>query len=112
MVKVLTDSNFSEEVLQSKTLSVVSFGAERCDPCKNVDSAFEELSIKYDGQLSFAKIDVDNDWGWAKFFGITAIPCIMLIRDFEVVNSSLAVTTKEGIEELVAAHYSLAEVGV
>ncbi|KAK3944363.1 thioredoxin-like protein [Diplogelasinospora grovesii] len=63
---------------------VVDFWAEWCPPCKAMAPMFANLSKSHgrEGQLAFAKIDVDKTPEVAKKYGITAMPSFLFLHDF------------------------------
>ena len=52
---------FAREVLQSEMPVVVDFYAAWCAPCHQVSPVIEALSLKWEGAVRFAKVDVDRD---------------------------------------------------
>ena len=60
----ITEQSFKEEVLDSDIPVLVDFWAEWCGPCKMIAPVVEELATEFDGKMSFAKVDVDNNPGF------------------------------------------------
>ena len=58
---VLTDKNFEEEVLKSKTPVMVDFWAAWCQPCKVVSPIVDELATEYHGKVKIGKLNVDEN---------------------------------------------------
>ena len=58
---VLTDKNFEEEVLKSKTPVMVDFWAAWCQPCKVVSPIVDELAEEYHGKVKIGKLNVDEN---------------------------------------------------
>ncbi|MDP6349713.1 MAG: thioredoxin [Chloroflexota bacterium] len=72
------DSEFATKVLGSDVPVVVDFWAEWCAPCKMMAPVFEKLADEFEGQLTFAKVDVDTNQGSAGQFEIRGIPTLLV----------------------------------
>ena len=81
------DSNFDEIVLQAKTPVLVDFWAEWCGPCRMVAPVVEELAEEYEGRISFAKMDVDQNPKTASGYGIMSIPTLLIFKDGSPVSN-------------------------
>ena len=57
---VVTDTNFKQEVLESKITVIVDFWAEWCGPCKMMLPIIEELAKELNGKLKVCKLNVDK----------------------------------------------------
>ena len=79
-IKVATDANFEELVLNSERPVVVDFWATWCGPCKMVAPEMEKLAAKYDGTVQVVKVDVDANPGLSQAFNILSIPTIAFFR--------------------------------
>lgn len=63
--------------------TLLDFHASWCGPCHMIAPLYANLSKTHarDGQLAFAKVDVDEQDQIAARFGITAMPTFVLLRD-------------------------------
>jgi thioredoxin 1 len=79
-IKVATDSNFEELVLNNERPVVVDFWAAWCGPCKMVAPEMEKLAEKYAGAVDVVKVDVDANPALSQAFNIMSIPTIAFFR--------------------------------
>ena len=101
-----TDSNFQEEALETDDLIVVDFWAEWCGPCKMIGPIIDELSNEYSGKAKVGKVNVDQNSDISMKYGIRSIPTILFIKEGEVVDKQVGVTTKEKLKSKIDAHLS------
>jgi thioredoxin 1 len=103
MTQPLTDSQFSENVLNSKGLVLVDFWAEWCGPCRQLGPILESI----DGQLSdvtIYKMNVDDSPQVASQFGIRSIPTMFLFKDGKQVDMKVGLNTESSIISWIESH--------
>lgn len=98
-----TDSNFKEAALDNEGVAVIDFWAEWCGPCKIIAPIIEELSSEYDGKATIGKLDVDSNPQVSMKYGIRSIPTILILKNGEVVEKHVGVTTKAKLAEKIDA---------
>lgn len=96
-----TDNNFADTALADDTVSVVDFWAEWCGPCRMIAPIIEELATEYDGRVMVGKLDVDSNPEVSMKFGIRSIPTLLIIKNGEVVEKHVGVTTKTALAEKI-----------
>ena len=99
-----SDSNFQESVLDNEGISVIDFWAEWCGPCKMITPIIEELSKEYEGKATIGKLNVDENPEVSMKYGIRNIPTILILKNGEVVEKQVGVTTKAKLAEKIEAH--------
>ena len=93
----LNDKNFEEAVKSNKTL-IVDFWATWCGPCRALGPIMESVSKDYP-EVSFAKVDVDNNPDLFAKFKISSIPFVVKIKDGNVVDSFLGLHDETFVNE-------------
>lgn len=99
MVKAITDTNFEEETKEGIVL--VDFWATWCGPCRMQSPIIEQLDDEIGDQVTFAKMDVDENPATAQNFGIMSIPTLMIKKDGEIVEKLIGYTPKEKLEQIL-----------
>lgn len=101
-----TDNNFAETALAKGKVSVVDFWAEWCGPCRMIGPIIEDLSTDYGDQVLVGKVDVDTNPQISSEYGVRSIPTILIIKDGEIVDKHVGVTTKEALKKKIDSHLS------
>jgi len=98
---ILTDQNFSEEVLKSQKPILVDFWAEWCMPCQIIDPILQEIAEEFGEKIKIGKLDVDKNPLISATFSIDAIPALILFKNGKVIQRFRGVQAKQVIEEAV-----------
>ena len=103
-VKVFTDSNFDQETKNGVVL--VDFWAEWCGPCRRLAPTVEALAGEYDGRVTVAKLNIDENPGVPGRFMIRGIPTLLLFKDGQLAETLVGLASKEDIALLIEKHIS------
>ena len=101
-VKV-TDQNFQSTVLDSKIPVRIDFWAEWCGPCRQIAPALEELANEYEGKLTVAKVNIDENPQVPTKYGVRGIPTLMIFQNGQVAATKVGALPKTKIKEWIDA---------
>jgi thioredoxin 1 len=93
-VKSVTTDSFDEEVVKSQGLVMVDFWATWCGPCNIVAPVVEELAKEYEGKVTFAKLNTDENPDIASRYSIRGIPTLMFFKDGKVMDQVVGAVPK------------------
>ena len=99
--KKVTDESFDTDVIKSSKTTVVDFWAEWCGPCKQIAPALEELATEYEGQITIAKVNVDENPVSPSKFGVRGIPALFLFKNGEMVSSNVGASPKASLQSWI-----------
>ncbi|MBI3955530.1 redoxin domain-containing protein, partial [Candidatus Gottesmanbacteria bacterium] len=57
----VTDQTFDEQVMKASMPVLVDFWAVWCGPCKMQNPILEEVAKKFEGKVTIAKVNVDEN---------------------------------------------------
>ena len=99
----LTQSNFSEHVLEHEGLALVDFWAAWCGPCRAVGPTIDQLAESYGGNVNVGKLNIDDHPTVAEQFDIQSIPAILLFKNGEVVERLVGVQSEQAYRDAIDA---------
>ena len=100
----LTDDSFDTDVLKADGAILVDFWAEWCGPCKMIAPILDEIADEYQGKLTVAKLNIDQNPGTAPKYGIRGIPTRLLFKNGEVAATKVGALSKGQLKEFLDAN--------
>lgn len=97
-VKHVTDASFTSDVLDADEPVLVDFWAEWCGPCRQIGPALEELSGQYQGRLTIAKINIDENPETPGRYGVRGIPTLMIFKGGELAATKVGAAPKSALD--------------
>jgi thioredoxin 1 len=94
-VTEFSETNFEQEVVQSKLPVLVDLWAAWCGPCRLIAPVVEELAGTYQGKLKVGKVNVDDHPQVAARLRIMNIPTLLLFKGGTEVDRIVGVVPKE-----------------
>lgn len=98
-VKIITNDNFTKEVLENKKTVLLDFWASWCGPCKMLSPVVDEFAEENEN-IYVGKVNVDEQSELATQFEVMSIPTLIVFKNGQKVNQSVGVISKEQIAKL------------
>lgn len=90
----VTDSSFTQDVLESEIPVLVDFWAPWCGPCRMVAPVVDEIAEQYEGQVKVVKLNTDENPQVASQYGIRSIPTLMIFKGGQRVDMVVGAVPK------------------
>ena len=97
-MRIINTEEFNQVVTEKAVL--LDLYADWCGPCKMIAPMLDELSAKYEGQVTFVKVNVDNDPEVAQRFGVMSIPTLITFKDGQKVKQVAGFQPKPMLEKM------------
>ena len=94
IVKPVTDSTFSADVLQSPTPVLVDFWAEWCGPCRMMAPMLDDIAAAHADRLTVAKVNIDENPVSSETYNVMSVPTIAVFVAGEQVKQIVGARPK------------------
>jgi thioredoxin 1 len=103
LIKHVTDASFDQDVLKAEGPVLVDYWAEWCGPCKMIAPVLDDIAGTYEGKLTIAKLNIDDNQVTPAKHGVRGIPTLMLFKDGEIVATKVGALSKSQLQAFLDA---------
>ena len=101
-VEELSAGSFEEKTGSGVVL--LDFWAPWCGPCRALSPVISQLDEELGDEVSFYKINTDEETDLAVKFEIRNIPAVFILKDGEIVDQFIGAKQKQEISDILAKH--------
>ncbi|MBI0434124.1 thioredoxin TrxA [Roseomonas sp. KE0001] len=102
LTKAVSDESFKQDVLEASGPVLVDFWAEWCGPCRMVAPILDEIARDYEGELTIAKVNIDENPGTPNEYAVRGIPTMILFKDGKPVDTKVGALPKSALKDWLA----------
>lgn len=103
-VKTFSDGDFEQQVKDGVVL--VDFWAEWCAPCRRLAPTVDQLAEQYDGRVTVAKVNIDDNPVTPNRFFVRGIPTLLLFKNGDLKETIVGLQGKDDLARLIDKHLS------
>jgi len=101
-VKTFTDADFGDSVKNGVVL--VDFWAEWCAPCRRLEPTVNQLADDYNGRLTVAKVNIDENPMTPSKFMVRGIPTLLLFKNGDLKETVVGLSSKDDLSKIIDKH--------
>jgi thioredoxin 1 len=103
LTKAVSDDSFKQDVLEAKGAVLVDFWAEWCGPCRMVAPILDEIAKEYEGKLTIAKVNIDDNPMTPNNYSVRGIPTMILFQDGKPVDTKVGAMPRSQMKDWIAS---------
>lgn len=103
MIKTVDKTTFDGAVLKSDKPVLVDLWAAWCAPCRAMEPTIEAVAKEFEGKVTVAKLNVDENPELAQQLDVMSIPTMMVFKNGQPVNRLVGLATKERLTGAITA---------
>ncbi|CRM61052.1 MULTISPECIES: thioredoxin TrxA [Pseudomonas] len=104
LIKHVTDATFEAEVLKAAGPVLVDYWAEWCGPCKMIAPVLDDIATTFEGKLTIAKLNIDDNQETPAKHGVRGIPTLMLFKNGNVEATKVGALSKSQLQAFLDAN--------
>jgi len=104
----VSQATFQTDVLSADKPVLVDFWAPWCGPCKMLGPVIEKIAGKMGNDVSFVKLNTDENPSLAGEYQVSGIPCLILFKGGQAVDRIVGFVPEGQITSMLQKHLAAA----
>ena len=105
----IASQDFPEQVLQAEQMVLVDFSSDKSNACQIFDAEFAAVGKEYQGRVTFARLNIDNETSLTNEWNVTGIPTVIFFKNGQEINRINGIVMRQKlrkqIEGTLLAHF-------
>jgi len=97
LIKHVSDASFEADVLNATDPVLVDYWAPWCGPCRMIAPILDQLAPEYQGRVTIAKLNVDENPETAAKYQVRSIPTLHLFKQGQVTATKIGAASKSDL---------------
>ena len=99
----VNDSEFDQQIVESKQLVLADFWAPWCSPCQAMTHVLEDLANEFSEKLKICKINVDENQESASKYQVLSLPTILFFKNGEITSQLIGPRPASDIKKAISS---------
>lgn len=93
-----------DDLLAKEKYVLVDFWATWCAPCRMIAPVIEKIADQYDGKVTVAKVDVDQQQELSIRYGISSIPTVVFFKEGKIASKEIGVKPLTSFTKMIESN--------
>lgn len=103
-IKYVNSTKEFDDLLAKEKYVLVDFWATWCAPCRMIAPVIEKLADQYDGKVTVAKVDVDQQQELSIRYGISSIPTVIFFKEGKIASKEIGVKPLNSFTKMIESN--------
>jgi len=103
-IKYVNSTKEFDDLLTKEKYVLVDFWATWCAPCRMIAPVIEKIADQYEGKVTVAKVDVDQQQELSIRYGISSIPTVIFFKEGKIASKEIGVKPLNSFTKMIESN--------